>query len=159
MPPTPPKKPERMASVDTAWLRMDRPSNLMMICGVLIFGERLTLMRLKATLRDRFMRFKRFRQCAVRTPTGAYWTDDRQFDIGAHVRRVKLRRPAGKAELESLVSELMATPLDPSKPMWQFHLVEGYEGGSAVVEGIGIDRGRPAFRRTKDGDPDRFCPD
>ena len=30
---------ERMSSVDTAWLRMDRPSNLMMICGVLIFAS------------------------------------------------------------------------------------------------------------------------
>jgi len=56
MPPTPPKKPERMSSVDTAWLRMDRPTNLMMICGVLIFGERLTLARLKATLGHRFLR-------------------------------------------------------------------------------------------------------
>ena len=133
MPPTPPKKSERMSSVDTAWLRMDRPSNLMMICGVLIFGERLTLARLKATLNDRFLRFKRFRQRAVQTPTGAYWTDDQHFDIGAHVRRIKLRGPAGKAELETLVSNLMATPLDPSKPLWQFHLVEGYEGGSAIV--------------------------
>ena len=133
MSPTPPEKPERMSSVDTAWLRMDRPSNLMMICGVLIFGEHLTLARLKATLSDRFMRFKRFRQRAVQAPTGAYWADDHKFDIGAHVRRVKLRGAAGKAELETLVSDLMATPLDPSKPMWQFHLVEGYEGGSAVV--------------------------
>ncbi len=133
MPPTPPEKPERMSSVDTAWLRMDRPSNLMMICGVLIFGEHLTLARLKATLSDRFMRFKRFRQRAVQAPTGAYWADDRKLDIGAHVRRVKLRGAAGKAELETLVSDLVATPLDPSKPMWQFHLVEGYEGGSAVV--------------------------
>jgi len=133
MSPTPPEKPERMSSVDTAWLRMDRPSNLMMICGVLIFGEHLTLARLKATLSDRFLRFKRFRQRAVQAPTGAYWADGRKFDIGAHVRRVKLRGAAGKAELETLVSDLMATPLDPSKPMWQFHLVEGYEGGSAVV--------------------------
>ncbi len=133
MPQTPPEKPERMSSVDTAWLRMDRPSNLMMICGVLIFGEHLTLARLKATLSDRFLRFKRFRQRAVQAPTGAYWADDRKFDIGAHVRRVKLRGAAGKTELETLVSDLMATPLDPSKPMWQFHLVEGYEGGSAVV--------------------------
>ena len=51
------KKRERMSSVDTAWLRMDRPSNLMMICGVLIFHERIALGRLKATIADRFLRF------------------------------------------------------------------------------------------------------
>jgi diacylglycerol O-acyltransferase len=133
MPPTPSSKPERMSSVDTAWLRMDRPSNLMMICGVLILGERLTLHRLRATLSDRFLRFKRFRQRAVQSPTGAYWEEDPKFDIAAHVLRVKLRGAAGKLELETLVSDLMATPLDPSRPMWQFHLVEGYAEGSAVV--------------------------
>lgn len=122
-----------MSSVDTAWLRMDRPSNLMMICGVLIFRERLTLPRLKATLSDRFLRFRRFRQRAEQTSAGAYWTEDRHFDIDAHVRKFKLRGATGKAELEALVSELMATPLDPSRPMWQFHLVEGYERGSAVI--------------------------
>ena len=31
----------KMSSVDTAWLRMDRPSNLMMIVGVLMFEGRL----------------------------------------------------------------------------------------------------------------------
>lgn len=132
-PPASDRKPERMSSVDTAWLRMDRPSNLMMICGVLLIGERLTLSRLRSTLRDRFMRFRRFSQYAVQTPAGAYWTDDRHFDIGKHVLRASLRGSAGKAQLEKLVSELMATPLDPSRPMWQFHLVEAYEGGSAVV--------------------------
>jgi diacylglycerol O-acyltransferase / wax synthase len=125
-----------MSSVDTAWLRMDRPSNLMMICGVLIFGERLTLARLKSTLSDRFLRFKRFRQRPVQTPTGAYWAEAAKFDIDAHVRRAKLNGAAGKIQLETLVSELMATPLDPSRPMWQFHLVEGYDGGSAVVTRI-----------------------
>ena len=32
---------EPMSKVDTAWLRMESPSNLMMITGVLIFRERL----------------------------------------------------------------------------------------------------------------------
>ena len=36
-------KRERMSSVDTAWLRMDRPSNLMVICGVLVLHERIAL--------------------------------------------------------------------------------------------------------------------
>ena len=31
---------EKISAVDTAWLRMDRPGNLMMICGVMFFRER-----------------------------------------------------------------------------------------------------------------------
>ena len=30
-------KRQRISAIDNAWLRMDRPSNLMMICGVLLF--------------------------------------------------------------------------------------------------------------------------
>ena len=30
----------KSSAVDTAWLRMDRPQNLMIITGVLLFGEK-----------------------------------------------------------------------------------------------------------------------
>ena len=36
---------EKISAVDTAWLRMDRPGNLMMICGVLVFDKRVRLPR------------------------------------------------------------------------------------------------------------------
>jgi diacylglycerol O-acyltransferase / wax synthase len=128
-----PKKRERMSSVDTAWLRMDRPSNLMVICGVLILRERITLARLRATIADRFLRFARFRQCAVQTPAGAYWQTDASFDLAAHVVRTKAPACVGKIELEALVSRLVSAPLDHQRPLWQFHLVDHYDGGSAVV--------------------------
>jgi diacylglycerol O-acyltransferase / wax synthase len=127
------KKRERMSSVDTAWLRMDRPSNLMMICGVLVFHERLALGRLRATIADRFLRFHRFRQRPVQSQAGAYWETDASFDIDAHVQRAEHPARFGKAELEALVSKLISTPLDPRRPLWQFHLIGRYEGGSAVV--------------------------
>ncbi len=126
-------KRERMSSVDTAWLRMDRPSNLMVICGVLVLHERIALGRLKATIAERFLRFKRFQQRAVQTPTGTYWATDPSFDLAAHVLRAKVPARVGKAELEALVSQLMSTPLDHERPLWQFHLIERYDGGSAVV--------------------------
>jgi len=127
------KKRERMSSVDTAWLRMDRPSNLMMICGVLILGDRVTLARLKATLSERFLCYRRFRQRVVQSPAGASWETAPNFDLSAHVKRITLPARGGKEELEALASKLMSTPLDPELPLWQFHLIERYEGGSAVV--------------------------
>lgn len=126
-------KLERMSSVDTAWLRMDRPSNLMMICGVLVFGERVSLAQLARTLTDRFLRFERFRQRPVQTSGGSFWQTDEGFDIAHHLQPIALPGRAGKAELEAFVSALIATPLDPARPLWQFHLIERFEGGSAVV--------------------------
>ena len=39
-----------MSSVDTAWLRMDRPHNLMMICGVLMFDGPVAFARLRRSI-------------------------------------------------------------------------------------------------------------
>ena len=43
---------------------------------------------------------------------------------------------AGKKELERLTSQLASTPLDQTKPLWQFHLVEKFGGGSALITRI-----------------------
>ena len=124
---------EKLSAVDTAWLRMDRPANLMMICGVLMFDRRLSLARLRRVVDERFLVFGRFRQVPVQTTTGAYWRDDRHFDIAAHVVTSRLPSPAGDAELQSLASRLIATPLSHERPIWQFHLVANFRGGSAIV--------------------------
>ncbi len=125
---------ERMSGVDTAWLRMERPTNPMAITAVLIFRTTLTVARLKKALRERFLAFDRFRQRPVQQASGYYWEEDRLFDLDRHVHRIALPRPGGRRELQDLVSDLASTALDPERPRWQFHLVEGYgRSGSALV--------------------------
>lgn len=127
---------EKMSAVDTAWLRMDRPQNLMMICGVLLFRERLSLARLRSVIAERFLVFRRFKQRAIDMPGVAFWESDPHFDIERHVVHSALPGRAGHRELQDLVSRLATTPLDPSRPMWQFHLIDHYEGGSALIARI-----------------------
>ena len=127
------KKRESMSSVDVAWLRMDRPSNLMVICGVLAMDERIPMERLRSTVASRFLRYPRFRQRPVNAAGGYHWQRDEDFNLAHHVVRIELARGAGDAELEALVSELVGTALDPLHPLWQFHLVGNYKGGSAVI--------------------------
>jgi len=122
-----------MSAVDTAWLRMDRPHNLMMICGVMLFRKKVGLARLRKVITQRFMVFKRFGQRAVETTAGAYWETDPDFDMNKQVVRETLPGRADRHELEAFISRLACTPLDPSRPMWQFHLIDNYEGGSALV--------------------------
>ncbi len=126
-------KRERISGVDTAWLRMERPTNLMMIVGVLMFDGRLDLAVVKRVIEKRFLAYRRFAQKAVQDPSGAWWETDADFDIDAHVHRVALPGKADKDELQALVSDLASTPLDFTKPLWQFHLVDNYQGGSALV--------------------------
>lgn len=127
---------EPMAKVDTAWLRMERPTNLMMITGVMVLGEPIDVARLKELIAARFLSFRRFRQRVLEVAGQAFWEIDDTFDINWHVRRAALPAPAGKAELEEYVSNLASTPLDHSKPLWQFHLIENYAEGSAIVTRI-----------------------
>lgn len=129
----PDKKRENMSSVDVAWLRMDRPSNLMVICGVLAMHERIPIARLRSTVASRFLRYPRFRQRPVQTAAGYQWRSDEHFDLAHHVKRVELPHDAGEVELEALVSKLVSTPLDSRHPLWQFHVVANYKGGSAVI--------------------------
>ena len=127
---------EKISAVDTAWLRMDRPSNLMMICGVLIFSDRVRYVRLVEIIEQRFLNFQRFRQRPVELPGFAVWEKDPRFAIGHHVERVTLPGRGGTKELEGLVSKLAGTPLSPSRALWQFHLVEEFAGGSALIARI-----------------------
>jgi diacylglycerol O-acyltransferase len=125
---------EKMSAVDTAWLRMDRPTNLMMILGVMVFSRRMDFDRLRNTIAARLVaRYRRFRQCAVQEVGGAFWEDDPDFDIDAHLRRRALPRGSGKVALQALAGELAVQPLNPGKPLWRFDLIEDYEGGSAMV--------------------------
>jgi diacylglycerol O-acyltransferase len=127
---------EPMSKVDTAWLRMERSTNLMMITGVMMFETHLDVGRFKRMLQERFLAFRRFRQKAVDTPAGAYWETDADFDLDWHVRLTALPGKGGREELQRLVSHLASTPLDASKPRWQFHIVEKYDGGSALITRI-----------------------
>ena len=133
---TPKLRREPMSRVDTAWLRMERATNLMMITGVMMFETPMDIQTLRKVVEQRFLAYPRFRQKAVETPAGAWWETDRDFDIDWHIRLTALPGRAGKKELERLTSQLASTPLDQTKPLWQFHLVEKFGGGSALITRI-----------------------
>jgi WS/DGAT/MGAT family acyltransferase len=131
---------ERMSRVDTAWLRMDTEANLMMIVGVWLVGPQLSMADLRERVETSLLKYNRFRQKVVEDTLGAQWVEDDQFDIAAHVVPEKLELAPGQSALDALkayVGELTTQPLDPSRPLWQFHLFEDIETGrSALVARI-----------------------
>ncbi len=127
---TPPAR-EPLDAVDAAWLRMDRPTNLMMICGMMMLDGPVDLAALKEVVRTRMLCFHRFRQRVTGIAGQPRWEVDAQFDLDWHVRRIAL--PAGADALQQVTSDLVSTALDPSKPMWQFHLVDGADTSAVVI--------------------------
>jgi len=127
---------ERMTKVDTAWLRMDSPSNLMMIMGVWTLKPGIRYQDLCQRVQERLLQYNRFRQRVEEDAAGATWVDDADFDIARHVVREKLpKRARGEEQsaLQDRVGELAMQQLDHKHPLWQFHLVEDYQGGSALL--------------------------
>ena len=136
----PPASPEhvreRMTKVDTAWLRMDSPSNLMMIVGVWVLKPAIKYADLCRRIEDTLLKYPRFGQRVEQDATGASWVTDEQFDIHQHVVKETLaRKPRGRAQeaLQDRLAELAVTPLPHDRPLWQFNLVENYQGGSAML--------------------------
>ena len=84
----------------------------------------------------RLLQHDRFRQrihqplLGLRRPS---WEIDPHFDLNAHIRHIALPAPGDVSALQSLVGDLMGTPLDPTKPLWQLHVVDNFNGGSALV--------------------------
>jgi len=124
---------ERMSSVDTTWLRMDRPANLMMIVAVWVLEGPVRLDNVEKQIADGLMSYRRYRQKVEYAAAGVYWRDDPNFDLARHMKRLKLPGRGGKQELERFVGDLASEPLDPNHPLWTVHIIEEYEGGAAVV--------------------------
>ncbi len=125
---------EPLTGVDYAWLRMDEPANLMMINGVLVMDGPVDLERLRDTVARRLLAIPRFRQRVVVPPGGRpRWEPAADFRLEDHVQVLDLPAPGGDAELQEVIGHLIYTPLDSAKPLWSFHLVRNYRGGSALL--------------------------
>jgi WS/DGAT/MGAT family acyltransferase len=109
----------------------------MVVNAVMWLEQPVDLERLRAILRERLVeRFPRYRQRVVEPRAGLglpSWEDDPAFDLDRHLHHIALPAPGGRCELESLAGDLMATPLDRSKPLWDFYVIDGYDGGAALV--------------------------
>lgn len=125
------RKPLAMA--DAAWLHMDEPTNLMVVTVACLLDEPLDLATLRGVVERRLLRFERFRSRVANASGAPAWEPDPHFTPHAHVRRVGLPGRGDDAAVLELVGDLMSTPLDPAKPLWQITLAEGYGRGCAVI--------------------------
>jgi WS/DGAT/MGAT family acyltransferase len=65
--------------------------------------------------------------------TGPHWARCEDFDIDQHVIYHKPRQSSSWRQVEEYVSALHEPLLDHSRPLWEYHLVDGIEGGQFAV--------------------------
>lgn len=125
-----------MTAADAAWFHNDGPANLAIVMGVVLTKKKLDFDRVRQIYSERILTFDRFRQRVVETgfplPT-PHWQDMPHFDIDQHLHHIALAAPHDEAALIRLVSDIASMPLDHTLPLWQVHVVDDVEGGSALI--------------------------
>lgn len=123
---------ERVASMDTVWLQIERDTCPMQVMGLLITETPIDRPRLEAQLAARLLPLARFRQRVLRDTVGAVW-ETCPVDMWRQLVSTSLPPGEQRKALAERVGSLAARPLDHDQPLWQFHLVENYQGGSALI--------------------------
>lgn len=124
---------EHLSSVDQAWLRMEREDNPMMITSVMVLETPLDIHRYRRVLKERLLKFDRFRQRVVRKGDEAWWEEDTHFDLDNHLHVTGLPGKADKKALQQFASDLASTQLDFRHPLWQTHVIDHYGEGSVII--------------------------
>jgi WS/DGAT/MGAT family acyltransferase len=124
-----------MGPVDTIWLNMDRPDNLMVIDSLMLLDGPADWDRVRGVLQRRLVDpYPVFRQHPVHPMNPVAmprWEDDADFDLERHIVPVTLERPDDEA-LGAYVDSQTSRAFDHDHPLWEAHFIDGGPGGSVV---------------------------
>ena len=127
-----------LEGLDAAFLAMETGNAHLHVAAVLVleppegrrslFSPSTRFSQVRRLVEQRVHLVPQLRRRVVQVPFGLQrpaWVDDPEFDVDDHVRRVRLPEPGGMAELEELVADEVARPLDLTRPLWEIVVVEG----------------------------------
>ncbi len=131
----------RLSSFDANFLYLETPTAHMHVGSLAIYDpstspEPWGIDRVRRLYAERIHLVPQFRRRLAEIPLHLdhpRWVDDPEFDLGWHIRHIAVPAPGGPAELASLAGELMATPLDRSRPLWECWVIEGVTGGRFAI--------------------------
>src|ERR1700761_1094457 len=49
------------------------------------------------------------------------WLEECDVDLDYHLRRIEVPAPGGRRELDDVISQVASTPLDRTRPLWEFY--------------------------------------
>ncbi len=135
---------EQLSAMDASFVYMETQNSPMHIGSVAIYDPAIAeggFVRFKDILRhieSRLDKARSFRQKLVRVPFDLdhpYWVEDANFDLEFHVRHIGLPKPGDWRQLCIQVARLHARPMDLSRPLWEFNVVEGLDNIPGIPKG------------------------
>ncbi|HWH12871.1 MAG TPA: wax ester/triacylglycerol synthase family O-acyltransferase [Solirubrobacteraceae bacterium] len=127
----------RLSALDAAFLSLESADAPMHVGWAAVFaprpdGSRPDFEAVLTHIESRLGRAPRYRQRLLEIPLGLddpVWVDDPDFDLSRHV----LKAPNG--DFASLVDEVMSTPLEHGRPLWELWIAERLDDGRIGVVG------------------------
>jgi WS/DGAT/MGAT family acyltransferase len=101
-------------------------------------GGKVTFTGLMAHIEQRLHTAAAFRQRLVTVPFNAdhpWWVEDKTFDLEFHVRHIALPEPGDWRQLCIQCARLISRPLDRTKPLWEFYVIDGLDRVKAYPPG------------------------
>jgi diacylglycerol O-acyltransferase / wax synthase len=132
---------QRLTGMDATFLYLETPNAHMHVAGTYIYDpstapEGFDYDTIRAEIERRLHLLPPYRRRLVEIPFQLHhplWIEDPDFDLDYHLRRIAVPPPGGRKELNELAADIHARPLDRSKPLWEFWIVEGLEDGNVAV--------------------------
>jgi WS/DGAT/MGAT family acyltransferase len=135
---------QQLSGQDASFVYMETPTTPMHIGSVGIYDPSTApngFVRFKDILQfieSRLGGAKSFRERLVRVPFDIdhpYWIQDPDFDLEYHVRHIALPAPGDWRQLCIQVARLHSRPMDLTKPLWEFIIVEGLDNIEGLPKG------------------------
>lgn len=127
---------QQLSATDASFVYMETPTTPMHIGSLAIYdpstapGGHVRFKDILAHIEARLHTARSFRQRLVQVPGNLdhpYWIEDPDFDIEFHVRHIALPAPGDWRQLCIQTARIHARPMDMSKPLWEFTIIEGLD--------------------------------
>jgi WS/DGAT/MGAT family acyltransferase len=135
---------KQLTGHDASFLYMETPMQPMHVGAVMIYdqstvpGGRVRFKDILGHVESRLHVADLFRKRIERVPMNLdhpWWVDDADFDVEYHVRHIALPKPGDWRQLCIQAARLHARPLDPTRPLWEYTVVEGLDAVEDVPAG------------------------
>jgi WS/DGAT/MGAT family acyltransferase len=127
---------------DAGFLYQETGNTPMHLCGMALYDQagckrkRQSKEQIIAYIEDRIHHCPIMMQKLMMAPGDLerpYWVEDENFAVKNHLHHLALPAPGNRQQLLDLVSEIMSSPLDLSRPLWELYVIEGLN----QVDGVG----------------------
>lgn len=137
-------KRKLMGMTEASWLMLETKNRPMHVASLLVYSlpkgapknylrDLVSELRETTEFADPFNRKLFYPELMPFVTAIPFWGEDHDLDLEYHVRHLSLPEPGGERELGILISRLHSNPMDLSRPLWEYHVIEGLENNRFAV--------------------------